>query len=339
MNRQILALLGLLIFISCKKEVSEPQSEFTVFEVPDHFPEPKYDFSGNPISEQGFELGRKLFYDPRLSVDGTVSCGSCHAQVHAFADHGLALSAGVDGKLGRRNAPGIYNLAWTPEFMWDGGIHHIELISLAPLTDSVEMAHTMEDLLTYLNNETEYPSEFESVFGTGEITSYELLLALTQFQGAIVSDGSKYDKYLRGEIQLTTEESEGMELFNSNCSSCHSGVLQTDFSYRNNGLDLTSDDQGRGRITLRESDMGKFRVPSLRNVRLTNPYMHDGRFPSLKAVLDHYDSGIQAHPNLDPQLQGGIELTEYEKERIIDFLKTLSDFELLSDQRFSEPPR
>jgi len=337
MIRQTLALLGLLLLISCQKEVSEPQSVFTVFEVPDHFPEPKYDFSANPISEQGFELGRKLFYDPRLSVDGTVSCGSCHAQVHAFADHGLALSEGVDGKLGRRNAPGIYNLAWIPEFMWDGGIHHIELISLAPLTDSVEMAHTMEDLLSYLNSETEYPPEFEAVFGSAEITSYELLLALTQFQGSIVSDGSKYDKFLRGELQLSADETQGMELFNSNCSSCHSGVLQTDFSYRNNGLDLVSDDKGRGRITLRESDIGKFRVPSLRNVRLTNPYMHDGRFPTLKAVLDHYDSGIQPHPNLDPQLQQGIELTEYEKERIIDFLKTLSDFDLLSDRRFSEP--
>jgi len=337
MIKQTLALLGLLILISCKKEVSEPQSDFTVFEVPDYFPQPKYNFSGNPITEKGFELGRKLFYDPRLSVDGTVSCGSCHAQVHAFADHGLALSAGVDGKLGRRNAPGIFNLAWIPEFMWDGGIHHVELISLAPLTDSVEMAHNMEDLLTYLNNATEYPSEFEAVFGSAEITSYELFLALTQFQASIVSDGSKYDKYLRGELQLSADETQGMDLFNSNCSSCHSGVLQTDFSYRNNGLDLISNDPGRGRITLLESDIGKFRVPSLRNVRLTNPYMHDGRFPTLKAVLDHYDSGIQPHPNLDSELQEGIELTEYEKERIIDFLKTLSDFELLSDQKFAEP--
>lgn len=339
MKKLILISLGLLLIVSCKKEVSEPQQEtFQVFEVPDYFPTPEYDFSSNPITKEGFELGRKLFYDPRLSVDGTVSCGTCHAQVHAFADHGLALSHGIENKAGKRNAPGIYNLAWLPELMWDGGIHHIELMPLAPLTDTSEMAFPLEALLTYLNTETEYPEEFNKVFGTTEITSYELLRAITQFQGSIVSHRSKYDQYLQGKATLSSDEMEGMELFNSKCSSCHAGGLQSDFSYRNNGLDISSDDPGRGRITLRQSDMGKFRVPSLRNVRLTNPYMHDGRFPSLQAVLDHYDSGVHPHPNLDPSLENGIPMSEEEKDRIIAFLKTLSDFELLSDSRFSEPP-
>jgi cytochrome c peroxidase len=331
--------VGLLfsLFACTGEEQESPTPAFSVFEVPAHFPEPVYDFSENPISKEGFELGRKLFYDVRLSRGQQVSCGSCHAQVHAFADHSTPLSSGVDGLLGIRNSPGLYNLAWIEDFMWDGGINHIEIMPIAPITDPVEMDIPLADLIEYLQNETEYPSEFEKAFGSSEIDSKNLLLALTQFQGSIVSDGSRYDKYLQGEYVLTEIQQRGMEVFEAKCSSCHSGVLQTDGSFRNNGLDSVFTDLGRGRITQLESDYGKFRVPSLRNVALTNPYMHDGRFATLEQVLDHYSEGIQPSPTLDPSLSGGIPLTEDEKEAILEYLYTLSDFELLGDLRFSQP--
>jgi len=338
--RITLAFALVTLFVSCQDENQEPPiSDFSVFEVPAHFPDPVYDFDGNPITEEGFELGRKLFYDKRLSRGSQVSCGSCHAQVHAFADHGVPLSVGVDGREGRRNSPGLYNLAWTEAFMWDGGINHIEVMPIAPITDSVEMDISLADLLDYLQSETEYPQEFETAFGSTEITTTKLLNALAQFQGSIVSDGSRYDQYLKGQYIPTEEQMRGMELFDVNCSGCHAGVLQTDFSYRNNGLDADFSDLGRGRITQNPADNGKFRVPSLRNVALTNPYMHDGRFFTLEQVLDHYSEGITASATLDPALANGIPLTEEEKEDIIEFLYTLSDFELLRDLRFSEPTK
>lgn len=336
--RITLALFLVALFVSCQNDEQEPPTtEFSVFEVPAHFPDLVYDFEGNPITKEGFELGRKLFYDKRLSRGSQVSCGSCHAQVHAFADHGLPLSFGVDGKEGKRNATGIYNLAWTGEFMWDGGINHIELMPIAPIMDSVEMDISLADLLDYLKTETEYPEEFEAAFGDQEISTKRLMAALTQFQGAIVSDGSRYDHYLDGTYAPTEEQMRGMALFEANCASCHSGVLQTDFTYRNNGLDSEFSDLGRGRVTQNSDDHGKFRVPSLRNVALTNPYMHDGRFFTLEQVLDHYAEGIKQSNTLDASLATGIPLTENEKDDIIEFLYTLSDFELLGDLRFSEP--
>ncbi len=336
--RYWIILIGGLLLVGCQKNDDVvPQGEKLSFVVPSHFPEPVYDFSINQVSQEGVELGRKLFYDKRLSSDGTVSCGSCHAQVHGFADHGTSLSEGVEGKLGMRNAPGIFNLAWYPNFMWDGGINHLEVMPLAPFTDSSEMNMKLPDIIDFLRNDSEYEAMFSKVFGEGEIDTQKMLYALAQFQGMIVSDGSKYDKYLLGELSLEADEMSGLNLFESNCASCHAGVLQTDFSYRNNGLGLEYSDSGRHRITLDESDRGKFRVPSLRNAGLTNPYMHDGRFFTLEQVLEHYASGIQPHPNLDPSLQGGINLTESEQADIISFIHTLSDYELISNLEFSEP--
>ncbi len=342
MGKRFLIFAAALFLFGCNSDQEEEvpaETAFRVFEVPDHFPDPVYDFSQNPITEAGFELGRSLFYDVRLSRGEQVSCGSCHAQVHAFADHAASFSIGVDGKFGLRNAPGLYNLAWMPEFMWDGGINHIEVMPIAPITDSLEMDMDLAELITYLQEETEYPDKFEAAFGSSEITSMNLLLAITQFQGAIVSASSRYDQYLNGEYQLTPAQERGLNVFEAKCASCHSGVMQTDFSYRNNGLDGDFEDLGRGRITLDPDDYGKFKVPSLRNVALTNPYMHDGRFMTLEQVLDHYSDGIVESNTLDPSLTGGIQLTEEEKSDILQFLFTLSDFDLLGDSRFSEPVR
>lgn len=335
----LLLCVGALLLVSAcvKDNVDEPEPKFQGFVVPPHFPEPVYSFEENEISQAGFDLGRKLFYDARLSRGEEISCGSCHAQVHAFSDHGLPISFGVEGREGVRNAPSISNLAWYPNFMWDGGINHIEVMPIAPLTAHAEMDMDLAELETYLANETEYPRYFESAFGDTAITSTRLLKALAQFQGSMVSSQSKYDKYLLGEASLNELQTQGMVLFQDNCASCHSGVLFTDFSFKNNGLDSVFTDQGRATITLDPEDLGKFRVPSLRNVRLTNPYMHDGRFVTLNQVVAHYANNVVSSNTLDPSLEGGIELSESEQEAIVEFLETLSDFEFISDLRFSEP--
>lgn len=338
-NKWIFILVvGLLVSCNPDDDIDEPQSTFEGFVVPSHFPEPVYDFEGNQPTEAGFELGRKLFYDTQLSSDNTISCGSCHAQVHGFADHGTSLSTGVNGLKGTRNSPSTANLAWMPNFMWDGGINHIEVMPIAPITTEVEMNLPLNEAVTRLEADSEYPALFEKAFGTKDINTQKILFALTQFQGLIVSSQSKYDKYIEGNLALTEAESRGLILFEGNCSSCHEGVLQSGFTFQNNGLDsVYTADEGRARITLDPNDLGKFRVPSLRNVGMTGPYMHDGRFFTLQEVLEHYSEGIVQSATLAPELENGLALSEEEQADIISFLHTLSDFEMISDMRFSEP--
>lgn len=323
---------------SCKKDNQEQQqTQFIGFVAPDNFPPPAYNFKGNPVTEAGFELGRKLFYDPILSVDNTISCGSCHAQVHGFADHGHRFSTGIKDREGTRNSPALSNLAWYPSFMWDGGINHIEIMPIAPITEPNEMGETLNNVITKLNNNGEYPSLFKNAFGVEKVDAQKLLFALTQFMGSMVSSNSKYDKYIRNDVNLATDELNGLKLFRQHCENCHKEPLLTDFSFRNNGVGITEGDSGRQRITLDPNDKGKFKVPSLRNVALTYPYMHDGSIYSLEDVLDHYSEGITPSPTLDPSLQNGISLSQKEKTQLISFLKTLTDFTYISDSRFSEP--
>jgi cytochrome c peroxidase len=312
--------------------------EFEPFEfnAPNHFPEQQYLFEGNELSRQRFELGKRLFFETRLSSDNTISCASCHAQVHAFADHNVALSAGVDGRLGKRNSPAIVNMAWSPSFMWDGGVNHLEMFSVAPITDTNEMNLSMLEAINRLNADSSYVHQFKRAYQTDVITDNYLLKALTMYMVMIVSDQSKYDKWVRGEVNLSSSEEEGRLLFDQKCASCHSGALQTDFSFRNNGLDSIFSDLGRGRITNLYSDYGKFKVPSLRNVVLTYPYMHDGRFATLEEVLDHYSEGIVSSHSLDPSLSNGIPMTSVEKAKIIAFLETLTDYELLNAHWLNE---
>lgn len=324
--------LVVLVSVSCKKYEVDRIEPFG-FKAPDYFPEVQYDFSENQVTKGRFELGKMLFFDPVLSSDSTVSCASCHAQVHAFADHNTSLSAGVDGRLGRRNSPSIANMAFTPAFMWDGGVNHLEIFSLAPITDTNEMNETMSNVIDKLNQNEMYRWLFKRNYQVDEVNDQVMFRALTVYMTMIVSDGSRYDQWKRGETIFTPAEEQGQQLFNAKCASCHSGALQTDFSYRNNGLDDSfEDDLGRGRITLNPADNGKFKVPSLRNVMLTYPYMHDGRMFTIREVLDHYDDEIVSSATLDPMLENGIPMTESEKDQIIAFLETLTDYELLNEQ-------
>lgn len=327
----------LVIVVSCKKKEIEEMKATLSFYQPSDFPDPVYPLSQNPITLEKFELGKELFYSEALSSDNSISCASCHAQTHGFADHNISLSAGVGGLLGTRNAPAIFNMAWLPYFMWDGGVNHLEIFSLAPITNPVEMNETMENVINKLNASSYWKTRFKTAFGSDEITDQQLFLALTHYMLMIVSDQSKYDKVNRGEATFSQNEAAGYELFSQKCAACHTEPLFTNNAFINNGLDLVSSDLGRAKITQLENDKGKFKVPTLRNILLTYPYMHDGRFFTIDQVLEHYSSGIQAHPNLDPSLQNGIPLTASDKINLKAFFETLTDYELMGSKLLAEP--
>lgn len=319
-------------------EVIEPVKETYEFKVPDGFPQPVYNFQGNTVTEAGFKLGRKLFYDPILSRDNTISCATCHQQASAFAHTEHRFSHGIDDLLGTRNSPGLYNIAWYPSFMWDGGINHLELQPTGPIGNPVEMDETLPNVVAKLSALSAYRQMFKDAFGSDTITTQRMFRAMAQFMGMMVSANSKYDQYMRGEVTLTASESNGLSLFTAKCSSCHPAPLFTDFQFRNNGLavDPTLNDSGRAHITLDALDLHKFKTPSLRNVELSPPYMHDGRFFSLEQALNHYTTGIVNSPTLAPELASGIAMTAQEKADIIAFLKTLTDRTFTTDHRFSE---
>jgi cytochrome c peroxidase len=313
---------------------------------PANFPPMVYRLARNQPDAATFELGRQLFYDPRLSSDGTVSCGSCHQPGAAFAHSGQRLSPGVAGRLAPRNAPALQNLRWRQSFMADGGVLGLELQTLAPLTSPAEMNTPLAVALAKLNADPEYQRRFAAIYGPGKIDTPQFLRALAQFTAALTSAHSRYDKYVRHEAggALTPPERRGRALFVAKCSGCHATDLFTDESFRNNGLDRTFPrDSGRAHITSRATDRGRFRVPSLRNVAQTAPYMHDGRFATLPQVLAHYDHGVQPSPTLDPLLRQpggrlGIPLSAQEQAALLAFLHTLTDTTFLTDSRLAPPP-
>jgi cytochrome c peroxidase len=332
-------------FIACSESDSVEKKPIPItLSLPSNFPEPVYDLSVNPLTEEGIALGKMLFYDPLLSRDNTISCGFCHQQPAAFTHHGHDVSHGIGDQLGRRNSLPIQNLLWYRNFFWDGGVHHLDLVPLNAISNPVEMDEETPVILTKLQSSKKYQDQFKAAFGTDEITSMEFLQALSQFMSTMISANSRYDKWIRQEgYELTSEEQEGHFLFQQHCGSCHSTDLFTDQSFRNNGFSTTNDllkDKGREEITLNVDDRGKFKVPSLRNVEYTAPYMHNGKLNSLESVLDFYESDVQLTATLDPELNKngtpGISLTPDQKKKIIAFLKTLSDEQFLSDPRFSE---
>ncbi len=320
---------------------TDPPVSDIVFRIPDGWPEPIYFYKNNPLSNDGFRLGRKLFYDTRLSRDNTISCGSCHQNFAAFAHSAHSLSHGIDGLFGIRNAPALFNLNWHPNLMWDGGINHIEVQPLAPITNSVEMDESITNVIVKLNNDAQYRALFKEVYGDTLIDSQRIFKAIAQFQGMLISSNSKYDKYIRGETggSFTAQEKSGLAIFENKCATCHKPPLFTDFSFRSNGLSYNPllADSGRAHITNLQKDKYKFKVPSLRNIELSSPYMHDGRFASLQECLEHYNSGISNKENIDPLLTNGIKLSQTEMQDLIQFLNTLTDYSFTKDERFRDP--
>ena len=324
-----------------KKDVAKNNAAPTKinFDVPPGFPQPKYNFAGNPLTKEGVELGRKLFYDGRLSKDGNFPCASCHQQFAAFATFDHDLSHGFDNAFTTRNAPALYNLAWQSEFHHDGGINNIELQPLAPLTATNEMAETVESVINKLKQDAQYKDMFRAAYGDETINSQRMLKALAQFSLTLVSANSKYDKVKRGEAFFTSPEQSGYAVFQAKCASCHVEPLFTDFSYRNIGLPVNTyfNDYGRMRITNDKLDSLKFKVPSLRNVALTFPYMHDGRFSTIQDCLNHYRNGMVQSPSFDPSLGNRIALSNLDVNNIVAFLKTLTDSSFIKDPRFAQP--
>jgi cytochrome c peroxidase len=327
---------------SCKKSgVDVAASDHVAFVVPAGFPQPHYDFTANPLTQSGIDLGRRLFYDGRLSKDGNFPCASCHQQFDAFATYDHDLSHGFNNAFTTRNAPGLANLAWEQAFQWDGGVNNIEVQPLAPLTAPNEMAETIDNVIAKLKADSRYPSMFKSAFGDETINSQRMLKALSQFLLSLVSSNSKYDRVVQGRASFDAQEQAGYVFFKANCASCHTEPMFTDHSYRNNGLALSSylKDYGRMKITGNAADSLKFKVPSLRNVNITYPYMHDGRFWFLSQVLDHYSTGIVQSATLDPSLKKGIPMSYEDKQNVLAFLRTLTDSSFLNNPNFSQPPK
>ncbi len=328
---------------ACKKKDVPVDTPFATtplqFVIPNGWPQPPANiFASNPLTEEGFALGRKLFYDTRLSIDNTVACANCHQQFAAFATYDHDFSHGLNNLHTFRNAPALFNLAWMQKMHWDGGITHIEVQPLAPITNPIEMGETIDHVLSKLRADTAYPRLFTKAFGSNEITSQKMLKAISQFMGSIVSSNSKYDKVKRGEASFTLSEQNGYTVYQSKCATCHPEPLFTDNSFRNNGLPVNPalNDFGRLLITGDKADSLKFKVPSLRNIGVSLPYMHDGRFNSVGSVIDHYRTGIvTTQPTLDPLLVNRIAITNQEKNDLIYFLFALTDTSFTKDPRFS----
>lgn len=336
------ALLGGLLVFACRKNEPDNQSQFPGFIRPDHFPAPEYHFDTNPITEAGFELGRRLFYEPRLSSNNMLSCGSCHIQASAFSHHGHDVSHGVEDRLGKRNAPALSNLAWYTSFNWDGGVFDLDLQPIVPITAHEEMDESIDNVLSKLRAHPEYPNLFEKAFGTSEITANRMFKALSQFMLMCISADTKYDRVMLGKASFSAEEQAGYVVFKEKCASCHQEPLFTDMSFRNNGIGIGSNnDSGRYLVTLHEEDLYRFRVPSLRNWKYSAPYMHDGRYATLEQVLNRYEEPKAWMQNIDPVFEQAdgtyrIILSESERANLISFLNTLNDDNYVRNPLFSE---
>jgi cytochrome c peroxidase len=345
MKTNYLLLLILPLLWSCSNDQDDTYQNIPLeFKVPSNFPPLAYDLVNNPPTQKGFELGKKLFYEGRLASDGIVSCGFCHIQEDAFTHHGHSLSHGVNDAIGTRNTPSIQNLGFQTSFMYDGATTHLDLQPIIPFTSPIEMNGDFSKAIAMMKSDAEYQKLFRLAFTDGQINSENMLKALGQFMVMVTSSNSRFDKYRRNETggTLTQQELDGYAVFNQKCATCHATDLFTDNSFRNNGLPVNPliNDVGRFRVTQLAQDLHKFKVPSLRNVEKTAPYMHDGRFLTLEGVLEHYNSGVGNSTNLDPILNTngrlGIALTPTEKTQLIAFLKTLTDTQYLTDKRFSE---
>lgn len=303
----------------------------------------------NPLTEEGVALGRRLFYDPILSKDSTVSCATCHEQHLAFTD-GRARSVGVEGREGRRSAMSLANVGFQYRgLFWDGRVATLEEQSLHPVTDSNEMNNDWDEVARRLRRHPVYPKLFRAAFGDQPIDSIRVGWALAQFERTLISADSRYDKMTRGEIDFTLAEQRGWTIFfdasmkvpHAECNHCHVDPFFANPQFQNNGLAKTTSesglyDKGRGEVTGNRYDEGKFRVPTLRNIALTAPYMHDGRFATLEEVLDHYNQGGHPGLNVSPNVRP-LHLSEQDKQDVLAFLHTLTDSSFLNREAYRNP--
>lgn len=327
--------------VAVKDESFGPTPYF--LKVPDGFPDYFLD-EDKQLTEEGVSLGRKLFFDPILSKNNDVSCGSCHLQSEGFSDS-RKRSIGTNGTPTGFHSMPIFNIAWMNEFFWDGRAKSREAQALQPVINPLEMDLTWEEAVSRLQNHDTYPSEFKKAFGTEKIDSNLVARALVQFEMTLISSNSRFDKFWNNEIELTPLEQRGRDIFfteDGDCFHCHSGILTTDNEFHNNGLDNDADlEPGLFNVTGDPNDYGKFKTPTLRNLVLTAPYMHDGRFDSLEQVIDFYSTGVNNSRNLDPNMlkrfPDGVRLSDPDKEALLAFLKTMNDTSLTTNSAYSNP--
>jgi cytochrome c peroxidase len=321
--------LRVLVFMAVLAGAVVAQSFFPAVRIP----------ADNPQTPEKIELGRRLFYDKRLSADSTISCSSCHIQAFAFSNAGNKVSTGIRGQKGTRNAPSLGNIGYRRSFFWEGGSPSLELQAMGPLTAHDEMGIGPSVLVTRLKAIPDYQNAFLSVFSDG-VTMLNVTRAIASFERTIISNRSPYDRYRAGdEKALTPSALRGLELFfgeKGDCYHCHNGFNFTTETLHNTGLQKTNPDLGLARLTGKSEDAGKFKTPSLRNVALTAPYMHDGSVPTLEKALEHYNKGGEDNPNVD-NLMRPLGLSKAEIADLIEFLKALTDIELTKDPRWAAP--
>lgn len=360
-SHKIILVFFALVFImvACEKDEANVDTLIVKDETPynleyGNFPPPNLP-ADNPLTEQGVLLGKMLFYDKKLSEGESQACADCHRQQDGFSDT-LKFSLGVEELPGNRQAMPIFNMAWhTNQFFWDGRADLLRDQSLLPIQDELEMNETLEDVIAKLSAEQMYQDQFTRAFGTAEITSEKISLAMEQFMLSIISNDAKYDKYLAGNTQLTESEERGRILFfmeynpffpddsGADCGHCHGGDNFENDLYMNNGLDTDAEfiDMGRESVTMNSEDRAKFKVPTLRNIAITAPYMHDGRFQTLEEVIDHYNEGIKESSTADQTVLNtkdtGLFLTEQDKVDLINFLHTLTDQTFINNEEYQSP--
>lgn len=328
----------MLILVSCSDVDDLPSLSDSVLQtiaLPNHFPPITYPTENSFTSDRWY-LGKKLFYDTRLSIDSTVSCASCHKQEKGFADD-ISFTPGVFGRMGVTNSPSLANIAYHPYFTREGGIPTLEMQVLVPISEHNEFGFNIVEIERRLKNDTEYQDLAMKAYGR-TLDPFVLTRSISTFERSIISGDSKYDQYTQGKVILSSEEEKGRELFFSNktnCSQCHSGFNFTNYEFNNNGLYETYVNLGRFRLTQNESDIALFKTPSLRNVGFTAPYMHDGSIATLTEVINHYNSGGKSHIHKSNLIKP-LGLTENDKKALVAFLHTLDDYSLLSNPFLSK---
>jgi cytochrome c peroxidase len=355
----LFSLFTTLLLVACADD-DGPVGELPVYDDTPYvlsygsFPVPRLP-EDNQLTEQKVLLGRMLFHETMLSKDGSQACASCHLQADGFSDSNR-FSVGVEGLRGNRQAMPVFNMAWhTNEFFWDGRATLLRDQALMPIQDPLEMNETLENVITKLSGSKMYRDQFVRAYDDEEITEEKMGLALEQFMLSIVSNQSKYDRYLAGEVALSDSEERGRVLFEmeynpffpefsgADCTHCHGGKNFENDQYMNNGLDTDAafTDLGRENVTQSASDRAKFKVPSLRNVGITAPYMHDGRFQTLEQVVNHYNQGIRSSSTVDPTVENtresGLFLTPQDKTDLVNFLHTLTDEVMMNEPAYQSP--
>ncbi len=356
MKKTVFATLSLAFLVACQPDRFEespisdaPDVTYINFPNPDNFPQPELP-GDNPLTEEGVKLGRHLFYEKRLSGDNSLACAGCHFQDQGFSDFN-ATSTGIDGISGTKNAMALFNLAWQEHFFWDGRSESLEDQAVLPVIDPIEMHTTWPEALAKLEGDSLYEHMFAAAFGPNSINQDNATKAIAQFERMLISAESKFDAWQRGEYNFSAEEALGYDIFNSergDCFHCHGDVNTGNLfgafgtlQFSNNGLDsVLTPGSGREGVTGDSLDRAKFKIPSLRNIEYTFPYMHDGRFQNLFEVIEFYNMGGRPSYTLDPNMKAagvGRNWSQAEKDALIAFMKTLSDPNFVTDTAFSDP--